>query len=430
MNSSLNRLVLARESTYGVAPIDFLTDPTTKKGYAVNQSSSTPADLMEDANKVFIEETTGSQIEDGDAQTEGDYTVTASMAHNFAVNDALVLMAMLFQNDYAYTATITDGSITAISNNVDDVTLTLTDAGTLAVLDKINISGRADSLENGNYIVQDITGNDITIIYVGGFNDADLTGTVAAVINTHSAKIESVGECPKQLLDSSYTLYQPKSFDKPDCSKAYGDQMTGLALKTLNLDLYASTYSAELNGHQLNDGIENVPKDDTQYKPVLVGNSIYYPVNRPVVKIGGVTQKAVSLTSNWTLGLDESTKTKSAGRMDSVVVDRVTGEGEWSMLFKTEDEANNYSNTFYKGRNTAENGAVVEFGIEHKNGASMFIGGKVKFSNEKVTKEPNGWLFSTNYKFCKDTQNGVSNITLTCKNGYNYSLAELFRTTA
>ena len=60
LNAGLNRPVLARETSYGVASIDFTLSGS--EGYPINQSYDTPILVTENYSKEKIKSTNGSHI--------------------------------------------------------------------------------------------------------------------------------------------------------------------------------------------------------------------------------------------------------------------------------------------------------------------------------------------------------------------------------
>lgn len=422
INAGLNVGVLARETTFGVAPLDF---EGTDIGYGINQSFENPINVIDTAEKEVIKSTFGSQIQKNNVILQGNDIVTSNFSHQIGINDFAVLGAMFFQNGYEFVATIVDGAITAIVNNVDEVTITLTDAGTLETGDIIQISGRTvNTDENGRYIVKSVSTNDIVIDFVGGF-DAELLGTVTAELNKHIAKIEDVNDCQKQLLDSSYSIYLPRKFSKDVCAVGEGEIYTGVVPKTLNLNFLDATYTIDTMGKELITDSNNLPVSDAQYKPISNFDG-YVRKNVPTVKdMNGDVLEALELTLDVELGTEDSQKVRKAGTLNRAVVDGVSVKGNWKMLFLTEDDASNYSASLYANRKSVHNEAPFSVGVENTDGSSVFITGNLNFMNETVTKETGGWVLSLDFEALRTVD--YPNVVLEVVNGYSTTMAELFR---
>lgn len=424
INAGLNRPAISRDSVFGVPGVDFTADNTTAKAYGFNQSFESPLNVIDTPEKTVVKSTFGSQIQKNSVVVLGNDNVNCNFGHQIGLNDFGVIAAMYFQNGYEFLPTIVDGSITAIVNNVNEVTLTLTDAGTLVADEIIQISGRTvNTDENGRYIVKSVTGNDIVIDFVGGF-DSELVGAVIAELNNHKALIEDVTNCKRQNIDSSYSIYLPRKFEKNDCAIGAGEIYSGVVPKTLNVDFMAATYTSDTIGQYLNDETVNVPVSDAEYFPTANDDG-YCRSNVAAVKVNGVTQAVSELTVDVELGTEDSNKVRLAGRLYKAVVDGVSVKGNWKMLFLTEDEANNFSNTLYKNRTSIHNEAICELGIDNTDGSSVFIKANYNFMNEQLTKEVGGWILSVDFEALRNDEQ--PNVELLLKNGYSTTMESLFK---
>lgn len=395
------------------------------KGYPINQSYDTPIDIQETFEKEIIKSTFGTQVQKKSVVLLGNKNVNTSFGHQIGLNDAMILSAMFFQNGYDFQPTIVDGSIVSVTSVGSIVSIELTDVGTLVNDEIIVISRRTNSLEDGRYVVSNLVGNTFDITFEDGF-DVDLEGVLTTELNIHEACIEKYGECGKQLIDSSFTIYLSKMFSKKICGEGEGEIATGMVPISLNYDFLNSTYSITMEGKDLDNTSGNLPIGDEGYIQPINSDG-YMRKNSPVVlDANGVEQEAFELTLDVTFETSVEQQARKSGNLNVAVVDGVSVKGSWAMLFGTKDKADNYSNTIYNNRDKSDNSKLMSVGVKHTDGSEIFISGDAVFMNEVVTKAPKGWILRLDYEFLRSDL--TDEIKISVKNGYNESMKSLFRT--
>lgn len=428
LNSSLGPVAISKETnaTLGVPSKDFAGGNTA---FYIEQDLDAPIASQDDVEKVVKKTTRGNQVQSQKDVMRGKEMVTLNFGNNVSkVDFATVIMPMFFPHSYAYTPTVTDSTITAVSSVTDTVTITVTDIGALQDGDYVVISGRTITAENGTYEVDNISSNSFDITYTGGF-DTEIAGVADAQMNTHSSVMEDINDCNKKRRESSFTIYQPYLWDKADCAVGQGYITTGLAPKSLDLDFVASTYTVDMIGKQIIDDSTNLPTSDASYKKPINKTGTYFDSERPVIKDSlGVAQQCLALTLNVTHNLSEDLKVYKAGKFSKVVVDGTTITGSYTLLFDTKELADNYSATIYANRKSTENYGTFTLGLSSADGASVEISSNMSFSNVQKVQASLGWELSMDFEMLYDYD--AENITATCINGYNQSMAELFATEA
>lgn len=429
LNSALMPVAISREdnSTLGVPSKDFTATDTA---FFFEQDLATPLSATDNVEKTVKKSTRGRNIQSQKDVLRGNDLCTLNFSNNVSKNDfATLFMPLFFQHGYAYTPTVTDSTITAVSSVTDTVTITVTDIGTLIDGDYVVISGRTITAENDIYEVSNISSNSFDITFTGGFDTA-IEGVADAELNTHTSVFEDVTDCNKRRIESSFTFYQPYAWDKADCAVGEGEIITGLAPKTGNINFVDSTYTIDMVGRETINDSNNLPVDSDYRKPINATGT-YFNTNNPVIKDeAGVVQDCLALEMTVTLNPDETQKAYKANKYDKVIVDGETMiNGSYSLLFETEDQADNHSATLYANRKNTENSGKYSVGLSSNDGSYFEITGEMNFQNEVKEKVANGWELSMDYEFLYD-ESDLENITVTCVNGINQSIAELFSSIA
>lgn len=426
--SSQLPIVIEREASYGVSALDF-SDPETK-GYSFEQAKNTPVDVNTNNNYVVVESTTGSHGAHENQRQKGLKDVNATLSHMIGSNSMIFLLSMFFQNAYKYVPTITSGAITSISLTGTTATVTVPDTGNLQADDGVIIADSTASTEDGVYLVVNVTATTYDILNVAtDFDTDDITRKISAALNKHSAMMEyhdpNEIDCSKHVLDSSYSLYFPKLWEKTDCTKGLGELYTGVIGKSLVLDFVAASYTIETVGRNNNRTSTNFPTKKSQYhKPVTFDGLM--GANNVSVNIYGVEQKnTIALTMNITPTVDESLKSRSANQLVENNTDGFLIDGQYKVKFDDELSADNLSKQILDNQENLDNGLVSTFGIKDPDGASLSFTGKMMFDNPVKTKELNGTTLDIHYTIMVAPEQ--ENFIMEVVNGYNLSLASFFR---
>lgn len=153
INAGLLPPIIAKETTFGVAPKDFNLHDGAVQGLPVNQSFESPINVVDSYNKEVIKSTFGSQVQKDAVMVLGERSVSANFGHQIGLNDFVVIGNMFFQNKYNYIPTITDGTIDSITWDGVATVFDVGDIGTLENGDEVIVSGRLIGNEDGTYNV-------------------------------------------------------------------------------------------------------------------------------------------------------------------------------------------------------------------------------------------------------------------------------------
>lgn len=428
LNSGLGKTAISREnnSTLGVPGKDFTGSDSA---FYFEQDLETPLSASDSVEKTVKKSTRARQVQNQADVMRGNRIVGLNFSNNVSKNDfSTLFMPMFFQHGYLYTPTITDSAITAVTSVVNVVTITVTDAGTIADGDFVVITGRTITAENGTYEISNLSTNSFDITFIGGFDTA-IEGDAGAEMNTHESVFEDLTDCNKKRLESSFTIYQPYFWDKAVCATGAGEIITGLAPKSGALNFVDSTYTIDMIGRAVINDSTNLPKEDDDYKEPINETGTYFDNNRPVIKdILGNAQECLALDLTITLNTDESLKAYKAGNYDRVIVDGATLSGSYTLLFDDEDALDNHSKLIYDNRLSTTNNGVYSLGLASNDGSSFEITSNMNFMNEQKNKVAGGWELAMDFEMLYDYT--AIPISAKCVNGINQTTAELFSSEA
>lgn len=419
-NAGLLSAGILLEDAYGVKKGSFPGSQVLR----LKQGRSTPYDIDDNYNKTDIPSTTGYQLGNHEDQVLGQRNVTASLAHNIGLNDFVSILKLYAPNYTAPSGVLYSTTITAVVDAGNYSTVTVADATGIKVGHRIVIGSRVDSTEDGAYIVTALSGSDVTID--AQIDAGDDTGTFEASVSAHEFLVEDISDCLTSYNDQSGTLYLPDRFPRDTACGRGGYVVTGVIGTTLNMDLEAGTYSADIIA-KAKEKSEDVPYLPADYKlPEYTDGYFRTSGGASLQKWNSTTSEweeldTIALTAVITRNIADDDKARKAGEMSEAIVDGVTITGIYETLHRTLDTSSNISNDLYDNRGVLQSGEKYRVALEHPTGEAIYIDGYITFMNETVVPEEKGHRVTADWAMKYDVSN-LENAKITLVNSYNEDL--------